>query len=184
MIRNNPKIESTCGSRNVIRRGGDGDRARKTCDYDTHLTHRHSLTVPHPEWEHEIVWEHPPLWVQVNVAFVFCTHPCLCDGLAGGVHFGVWLLCSFIPSDPICWVKANSYMITSMPYFRHEMFRMRTQGVHPDSTGVSMESISTVLCSRDLDVDSRGWYPIMAMPWGSWDGDRSHKTNWTPHCGK
>ena len=45
MIRNDPKIESTCGSGNVIGRGGDGDRAHKTCDYDTHLTHRHSLTL-------------------------------------------------------------------------------------------------------------------------------------------
>ena len=45
MIRNDPKIESTCGSGNVIGRGGDGDRARKTCDYDTHLTRRRSLTV-------------------------------------------------------------------------------------------------------------------------------------------
>ena len=44
MIRNDPKIESTYGSGNVIGRGGDGDRARKTCDYDTHLTRRRSLT--------------------------------------------------------------------------------------------------------------------------------------------
>ena len=44
MIRNDPKIESTCGSGNVIGRGGDGDRAHKTCDYDTHLTRRRSLT--------------------------------------------------------------------------------------------------------------------------------------------
>ena len=44
MIRNDLKIENTCGLRNMIGRGGDGDRARKTCDYDTHLTHRRSLT--------------------------------------------------------------------------------------------------------------------------------------------
>ena len=48
MIRNDPKIESTCGSGNVIGRGGDGDRARKTCDYNTHLTRRRSLTSPPP----------------------------------------------------------------------------------------------------------------------------------------
>ena len=46
MIRNDPKIKSTCGSGNVIGRGGDGDQACKTCDYDTHLTRRRSLTVP------------------------------------------------------------------------------------------------------------------------------------------
>ena len=45
MIRNDLKIESTCGSGNVIGRGGDGDRARKTCDYNTHLTRRRSLTT-------------------------------------------------------------------------------------------------------------------------------------------
>ena len=45
MIRNDPKIENTCRSGNMIGRGRDGDRARKTCDYDTHLTHRRSLTV-------------------------------------------------------------------------------------------------------------------------------------------
>ena len=44
MIRNDPKIENTCGSGNVIGRGGDGDQAHKTCDYDTHLTCRCSLT--------------------------------------------------------------------------------------------------------------------------------------------
>ena len=48
MIRNNPKIENTCGLGNVIGRGGDGDRAHKTCDYDTHLTRRHSLTAGVP----------------------------------------------------------------------------------------------------------------------------------------
>ena len=47
-IRNDLKIENTCGLGNVIGRGGDGDRARKTCDYDTHLTCRRSLTSPPP----------------------------------------------------------------------------------------------------------------------------------------
>ena len=45
MIRNDPKIENTCGLGNMIGRGGDGDQACKTCDYDTHLTRRCSLTV-------------------------------------------------------------------------------------------------------------------------------------------
>ena len=44
-IRNDLKIENTCQLGNMIGRGGDGDRARKTCDYDTHLTRRRSLTL-------------------------------------------------------------------------------------------------------------------------------------------
>ena len=72
-IRNDPKIESTCGSGNVIGRGGDGDQARKTCDYDTHLTRRRSLTLAQNQERLILLYSWPHGKAYIHYWLAMCT---------------------------------------------------------------------------------------------------------------